>query len=745
LVLAVALALATGCAGNGDGGSPPTATATSAPTATGTAAPSATASRTASATAPPTATSTATGTPPPTATAPPSATHTPTVTDTATPSATPSETPDASRLAKYAGRGPYPVGVTTLNIGDRDIEVWYPLDPGSEAGAEKASYASFTVLPEAIQQLLPPDLNIVVPMDAYRDLPASGAGPFPILTFSHGAGGFRQAYSGFLTGIASHGFVVASLDHLEWGLLAQVGLRPPGADRTAGEVALAAVSRLAAASADPGSPLAGGVDAMRVITAGHSAGGRAAFALPDHAAVKAMIGYATGNSSSGVSGAPVLLLAGAEDAGAPALEAAYDDLSAVKRFVAIDRGGHNSFTDQCAIIHGGNNFLERLVEAGFPIPPALLEQAIDGCRPENLAPAEFWSVAQHFTVAHARAALGLDEPPVGLGAGVADAFAGVTLRYRFDDDPSQPPEDVHGFVVSRFASVVPTFAAGSCPRGFNLSNVEREARHLPLIADDCAHPEAGVDDDFQTFAAPATVDGWNLDGADSRATDAGPCAHDDLAGPLGESGFDLQLWRAVGCVRGFQPGEIADVVVDQAVRDGSMTILVEVRGLDDWQQDDSVRVQVFGSLDAPPIGATGTVLPFGTLSVHPSARYRSQVGAAVVRDGVLTAGPMDVRVPINIQIVGGDLTFHDAWVRLARQSDGTVRGQLFGFQPLEEFYDIFGRKAGQAGASALGYTCTGLHAALASQADGDYDPDTGRCTSLSTGYQFTAVPAFIAR
>lgn len=741
LVLVVALAFVTGCAGSGDDGPRPTATATTAPTATATAEPSATASATG--TAAPSATRTSA--PTATATASPSATRTPTASDTATPSATPTETPDPSALAAYAARGPYPVGVTTLNIGDRDIEVWYPLAPGSEAGAERASYASFAVLPEAIQALLPPDLNIIVPMDAYRDLPVSPAGPFPILTFSHGAGGFRQAYSGFLTGIASHGFVVASLDHLEWGLLAQVGLLPPGTNRDPGEVVLAAVERLAAASAEPGSPLAGGVDATRVITAGHSAGGRAAFALPDHPEVRAMIGFATGNSSSGATGKPILLLAGSEDGGVGALETAYEDLAAVKRFVSIDRAGHNSFTDQCAIIHGGNNFLERLVEAGFPIPPALLEQAIDGCRPANMPPAEFWTVAQHFTVAHARAALGLDDPPVGLGAGIAAAFAGVSLRYRFDDDPSQPPADVQGFVVAHFAAVAPSFAAGACPAGFNLSNVEREARHLPPIADDCAHPEAGVDADFQIFAAPATVDGWDLDGVTSHASDAEPCAHDDLAGPLGETGFDLQLWRAVGCVRGFQPGEITDVVVDQAVRDGSMTILVEVRGLDDWQADDTVRVQVFGSLDAPPIGATGTVLPFGTLTVHPDGRYRSQVGSATVRDGVLTAGPMDVRVPINIQIVAGDLTFHDAWIRLARQPDGTVRGQIFGYQPLEEFYDIFGRKAGQAGASALGYTCTGFYAALRQEADGDYDPASGRCTSLSTGYQLSAVPAFIAR
>ncbi|MEO8605963.1 MAG: hypothetical protein ABI629_25560, partial [bacterium] len=121
------------------------------------------------------------------------------------------------------------------------------------------------------------------------------------------------------------------------------------------------------------------------------------------------------------------------------------------------------------------------------------------------------------------------------------------------------------------------------------------------------------------------------------------------------------------------------------------------------------------------------------------------VGRGRIVDGVLTAGPMDVRVRLNIQIVAGDLSFHDAQLRMELRPDGTAHGALFGFQPVDELYEIYGRKAGAAGAAALGYTCSGLYAALSSQADGDYDADSGRCTSLSVGYHFDAVPAFIVR
>jgi hypothetical protein len=123
-------------------------------------------------------------------------------------------------------------------------------------------------------------------------------------------------------------------------------------------------------------------------------------------------------------------------------------------------------------------------------------------------------------------------------------------------------------------------------------------------------------------------------------------------------------------------------------------------------------------------------MPFGTLSARSDARYRSTVGSGRIVDGVLTAGPLDVKIHINIQIVAGDLTFRAARLRLQLRPDGAAEGMLYGFQPADELYDIFGRQAGAAGAAALGYTCSGLYAALMSQADGDYDEASGRCTSL---------------
>ena len=331
--------------------------------------------------------------------------------------------------ARFADVGPYPVGVRRLDMGDRQLEVWYPAQPGSETGHSLAGYRAVEFLPDAILNILPQELkDLVVEMPAYRDLPIGSDGPFPVMTFSHGAGGFRLAYSALLAGIASHGIVVASIDHIEWGLLAFVGI-PPTSQREPDELVLSTLALLHDESENPHSPLAGGVDVSRVATAGHSAGGRAAFALLDRPEIKTAIGYATVGNPSDANGKPILYMVGALDELIAGLEASYAQLPPIKRLVSVTNAGHNSFTDQCAIIHGGNNIIELVRNAGLPLPDNLAELALDGCREENLAPAEFWRVVQHFTVAHLRAVFGIDRKPVDLAPQVVEAFDPVQVHY----------------------------------------------------------------------------------------------------------------------------------------------------------------------------------------------------------------------------------------------------------------------------------------------------------------------------
>src|SRR5262245_59854784 len=65
---------------------------------------------------------------------------------------------NAATAAAYRDAGPYVAAVTTLDLGDSRVEVWYPADPGAEAGRAHDVYYIRDWLPQAIDDFLPPDI-----------------------------------------------------------------------------------------------------------------------------------------------------------------------------------------------------------------------------------------------------------------------------------------------------------------------------------------------------------------------------------------------------------------------------------------------------------------------------------------------------------------------------------------------------------------------------------------------------------
>ena len=108
-------------------------------------------------------------------------------------------------------RGDMPVGVRPLALraDARDgrtfpVEIWYPADEAHRGQDIDPSHQDrFQVVsgfPEVAQQ-------------AVRDARAA-QGPFPLVVFSHGATSHRRSATHLTTHLASHGYVVASADHV---------------------------------------------------------------------------------------------------------------------------------------------------------------------------------------------------------------------------------------------------------------------------------------------------------------------------------------------------------------------------------------------------------------------------------------------------------------------------------------------------------------------------------------------------
>lgn len=106
-------------------------------------------------------------------------------------------------------RGPYPVGVRSHAASDAarqrplPVELWYPADEAARgrdvAPATRDQYDLLPGFPAVWQE-------------AARDA-GPRPGRYPLVLFSHGYGGHRRQSTFFCTHLASHGYVVAAVDH----------------------------------------------------------------------------------------------------------------------------------------------------------------------------------------------------------------------------------------------------------------------------------------------------------------------------------------------------------------------------------------------------------------------------------------------------------------------------------------------------------------------------------------------------
>ena len=290
-------------------------------------------------------------------------------------------------------RGGHPVGVRTASVQDDargrtlPVEIWYPADD-AHAGDDlrEETRDRFHVFPA-----LPPSAQ-----DAVRDA-AARPGRFPLVLFSHGFGGHRRQSTFLCTHLASHGYLVAAMDHVGNTTQDVLGslMALPGGGPAPDPVALLAAAtdyrpsdvslvldRLLDGSAGD---LAARIDSERVGMAGHSFGGWTTLAVSGRdPRVRAALALAPAGGAPAAEGdplpglldlawereVPTLLVVAERDSLLPlaGMRALFARVRSQRRLAVLANADHQHFCDQVEQTH------ELMRSLALLAPPALRER-----------------------------------------------------------------------------------------------------------------------------------------------------------------------------------------------------------------------------------------------------------------------------------------------------------------------------------------------------------------------------------
>jgi len=268
-------------------------------------------------------------------------------------------------------------------------------------------------------------------------------------------------------------------------------------------------------------------------------------------------------------------------------------------------------------------------------------------------------------------------------------------------------------------------------------------RRGPNGEDVCMNPTSVKDPPLMLVEGEKSY-GMDLDGKDGVATGKS-CPHQEFTGLDGTPGVDNQLYRLLGCVYGFRSyGQFEANENENRKSNGKGMTLIEVTGVDDVRNDPDVRVTIYRAVDQYTLDGSGRFLPYGSYRIDVAdgkPRYSSTLRGKIV-DGVLTTEPGDVNLPFYGNYTYMNRFLRDLRFRIKLADDAaSAEGMAAGYLGVDQlmFY-VGGLGPIQSSAPA---NCPSIHVAAYEIADGHPDPKTGRCTTLSSAYNFKAVAAFI--
>ena len=251
----------------------------------------------------------------------------------------------------------------------------------------------------------------------------------------------------------------------------------------------------------------------------------------------------------------------------------------------------------------------------------------------------------------------------------------------------------------------------------------------PFAAEDTGQPEV----------TGRIGDGFNLDGKIKPT---------DFVSPAGEKGIDNNLYRAWGCDAPWRGNGNAtlDLRANDKMQDGLYTMVIRVSGNQDPMHDSDATVEIGYSPDKIVKDARGGISIDYSYRILKSAQYTRM--KAKVKDGVVESEQVpELHSPRIAWFYDqtGDADFHQGRLRLKIAANGlSATGLLGGYRNWRELYteNTFAQDGGQQGIREH-EDHVALYYALRRNADGMFNPRTGKYDGISSAYRITMASAFV--
>ncbi|MEZ4268062.1 MAG: hypothetical protein R3F39_16980 [Myxococcota bacterium] len=226
--------------------------------------------------------------------------------------------------------------------------------------------------------------------------------------------------------------------------------------------------------------------------------------------------------------------------------------------------------------------------------------------------------------------------------------------------------------------------------------------------------------------------GFDLDDRVSDASDPAGCFQADFVSPSGATGIDNNFGSLFPFFAAAGIGA-AEVLLQSTIEEGGILLMFQLDGVDDPLNDEQVALTVRTGLGKPLIATDGLILPGQTFHLRPdSPDSTTQTGRIV--DGLLTAGPMDT--VLRVQVLGDiyEMPIYGATIRARVTEDGGLADGVIGTGIA--IADLL--KVGESNSDVLNAMV------LLFDATGDLAPDAnGVCQQVSAAILFNAVSAYL--